>query len=543
MKMRVKERSAVFAALLIICSPDGPPAPTTLAAAQVSDAGDVKHGPIEIDLVRIAQANGVPALYANAGGEYTVRPDREVEIHVQIWRSDTVLAVVPRLIIDWGVGGGVDERDRIHCGPCSLNRTYTTEGKYAVTVTMDDRAGGVTSRAFTLKVEDPATPPTATQCLGSGNQDVINRALSQAGSVALLCQGAVFELTESVVMRASGQRIYTEGLPTDARRAVLRLASPALTTAVMMTDRSDAVLSHVIIDGNRPGLGYYGIGGALVNAGGVSRGQTIRFVKIQEPRGWTSLHLIEGNASGACNRAVVEDNEIGPAGNSDGTWADGISLACRDSTVRRNQIVDATDGGIVVFGAPGSVVEQNTVRARTRTLLGGINLVDYQPYQGDFSGTIVRNNLIEAASAPIHIAMAMGVRPWVCLADGVGDNEFLLYGATVTGNTLGGALMRYGLAVDGVRNWVVTDNVDVAAHTGTPTQSCRGRHPASPRGMQFHGARSFGLFQPDFAEAQLESALWAMGPPPRVLAVAYQGVGRAQLNSPSYRSSVAIDLR
>jgi hypothetical protein len=74
--------------------------------------------------------------------------------------------------------------------------------------------------------------------------------------------------------------------------------------------------------------------------------------------------------------------ELGPAGQPDGTWADGISLACTDSVVRNNTIVDATDGAIVIFAAPGSIIEDNVIRAETRTLLGGIKLVDYAVYGG-----------------------------------------------------------------------------------------------------------------------------------------------------------------
>lgn len=75
----------------------------------------------------------------------------------------------------------------------------------------------------------------------------------------------------------------------------------------------------------------------------------------------------------------MENNESGPAGNSNETWADGISLACTNSTVRNNLIIDAPDGGIVIFGAPGSIIEGNIIRAETRTLLGGITMVDYDP--------------------------------------------------------------------------------------------------------------------------------------------------------------------
>jgi hypothetical protein len=123
---------------------------------QGSAAGDVKNGPIEIALVRVAQTDGVPAFYAFAGGEYVVRPDLEVEIYVQIWTSNPTVQN-PRLIVDWGDG----ERDNIGCGSCRLARTYRTEGRYRVTVTMDDRISGVTTRAFTLNVTNPVAPPTS----------------------------------------------------------------------------------------------------------------------------------------------------------------------------------------------------------------------------------------------------------------------------------------------------------------------------------------------------------------------------------------------
>lgn len=153
---------ALVAAITIAACSQGPSSPTKVTSrsekipevaaiggtVRSSAAGDVKNGPIEMDLVRVGQTDGVPAFYAFAGGTYTVKPNREVEIYVQIWTSNPAVTTVPRLIVDWGVG----EPDNIHCGPCRLSRTYQTEGRYTVTVTMDDRVGGVTRRTFTLNV-------------------------------------------------------------------------------------------------------------------------------------------------------------------------------------------------------------------------------------------------------------------------------------------------------------------------------------------------------------------------------------------------------
>lgn len=50
-------------------------------------------------------------------------------------------------------------------------------------------------------------------------------------------------------------------------------------------------------------------------------------------------------------------------------WADGISLSCKFSTVTNNTVTGATDGGIVIFGSPGSHIYNNTVKANNVSLL------------------------------------------------------------------------------------------------------------------------------------------------------------------------------
>ncbi len=365
----------------------------------------------------------------------------------------------------------------------------------------------VTPSVSATPVPTRTPEPTATSlpCLSSGNQDDINARLRVAGSLAVLCQGAVFELTGSILISADRQQIYTEGFPTDERRAVLRIVSTEVTTAVLMRDYSDIVLGSVIIDGNRPNLGHKD-GDALVYAGGYSSGQVIRASRIMEPRSWSTLHLIE-----PCSDALVEDNEIGPAGSPDGTWADGISLACTNSIVRNNRIVDATDGAIVIFEATGSIIEGNIIWAETRTLLGGIHMVSSDLYGGNYTGTVVRNNIIESAGAVIRIAVPMGPRTWLCLD--ANSNVNTIYGGTVTNNILRGEKIQYGFIVDGVRDWTVIDNIDESTHIGTPTVDCNGQIASSPAGFQYYPPRAEGVFQPEFVPANLELALWAIKDP------------------------------
>jgi hypothetical protein len=369
-----------------------------------------------------------------------------------------------------------------------------------------------TSAAATIEPTTGApASPASLACVGSGDQNAINARLRQSGSAAL-CPGAMFDLTGPVIVDADGQQIYTEGRPTGGTRATLRLASASLTTAVLMRDFDGAVLSNVIVDGNRDVLGPRS-GDALVYAGGYADGQIIRGNRVMNTRSWSSVHLIQGHSeSQACTNGLVEDNEIGPAGTSDDMqWADGISLACSHSRVRRNVITDATDGAIVVFGAVGSVIEDNTIRAETRTLLGGINMVDEGPYAGSYVGTVVHRNVIDASGAVIRIGLGMGPRVWGCLAAAAAGDT--ITGGTVTGNTLRGPKMQYGYAVDGVSDWTVTGNVDEAGHAGRPSTDCNGRVASRPAGFLYTPAHAKGVFQPAFAPGRLDLALWAIVAP------------------------------
>ena len=354
---------------------------------------------------------------------------------------------------------------------------------------------------------EPEIPDVAT-CLESGTEADINALLVGEGAKVELCAGSVFEISNRIEINANGQQIYTQDKPTDDTRAVLRLVSTRESTVVIMRDFDNAELSHLIIDGNRPELGYGG-GDALIYAGGSSFGQIIRHLDIIEPRSWSALQIIQGHPAPEppCRGAIVENNVIGPAGQYDGTWSDGISLACRNSIVRNNVIFDATDGGIVIFDSPGSLIEGNLIQAKTRTMLGGINMVDYGPYEGDYTETTVKNNIIEAVGDVIRIGIGMGTRVWVCVDR---DYDLILRGAIVTNNILSGDYFQYGFIVDGVVDWTVTDNISEATHSGVPTVDCHGKVASPPAAFMIHPARATGTFQPEFEEADIELALWAI---------------------------------
>ena len=355
----------------------------------------------------------------------------------------------------------------------------------------------------------------ASSCIASGTEAAINAALVGTGAQAVLCPGAVFELSNPVTFTAPNQQLYTQGDPTGSTRAILRVASTSLATAVQGNGQSGVVVSDIQVDGNRPNLGLDSSGGALLEMGGAGTGQTVQGVYAHDTRSWSTLHFIEGAVTGSvpqCQNGKILNNQIGPAGNPGlpgvtGGWADGISMACGNTEVEGNTVTDATDGGIVVFGAPGSTISGNTIIARTQQLFGGINMVDYAPMNGNYTGTLVTGNTIDAAGALIKTGIAMGQQVWNCLT---GTN----YGATVTNNTLEGPYMGYGFPVDGVSDWTVSGNVDNSTHVGTQTAGgCFGSPAAAqPAAFQDENATG-GSLQSQYVSATLDNLLGTLNGP------------------------------
>jgi parallel beta-helix repeat protein len=198
----------------------------------------------------------------------------------------------------------------------------------------------------------------------------------------------------------------------------------------------------------------------------------------------------------ACRDAKILGNTISDAGTATATVtrADGISLACGTSEVRDNTVTNATDGGIVIFGAPGSTIAGNTITAVSQNELGGINLVDYAPVDGNYTGTTVTGNIIDGKSAFIKVGVAMGPQVWGCRTSGKN------YGATVTGNIVEGENVGYGYAVNGVRAWKVTGNTDTARHVGVTSAGCAGA-TSQPRAFQVASAIS-SVLQRQFVSGQ-----------------------------------------
>jgi len=253
--------------------------------------------------------------------------------------------------------------------------------------------------------------------------------------------------------------------------------------------------------------------------GGNINNQEVAYIDARDSRSWTLLHILNGdfytdesgNKRSRCSGFKVHDSTFGPSGlpeldsQGQGQWSDGISLGCEQSEVTNNVITDTTDGGIVIFGSPGSLISGNTVRAVHRQAISGIVMVDYFQ-DGNLNNVRVTNNVVDAAGAYIRVGIGMGTSTYLCNYQDKPNR-----GGIVSNNRLTGNYMGYGFAISGVSNWTVEGNISEARHSGTFVHdTCNGR-PTTPGSFLIQRNLSQGNFQGEFSDASLEGIFDVVG--------------------------------
>ncbi|KAJ3831913.1 hypothetical protein F5878DRAFT_41917 [Lentinula raphanica] len=324
--------------------------------------------------------------------------------------------------------------------------------------------------------------PRASSCFAADPintlTDRMNVALNSSGQgyILSLCPNTEYPIQAPILFAASNQEISTQGYPTDDSRALIIVNGTVFngtgqTTAIDGTcTQCDGVrLRNVQINGSRNGGGPVN-GGGNVEMGGSNSNQLVEYVKSYNPRGWTCLHVSEGALN--CNNITIQNNDVGPCGTDDfQQWADGLSISCQNAVVRNNMVENPTDGGIVIFGSPGTQVYNNTIWVVNQTLLGGINMVDYDPWSGNYTNTVVHNNTIlggfsdekeepnetdgtSSDDVIIKIGIAIGPRTW--FGTRYGNNVSL--SGQVYNNRLSGAF-SYAIGMTSAKNFTVENNV------------------------------------------------------------------------------------
>lgn len=339
------------------------------------------------------------------------------------------------------------------------------------------------------------------------------QAVLDRGEDLVLMQGQVYELTDTLRYTRKGQKIYTEGAAYPAQYATLRIADAELMQLLDGGGIEDLRLEHVICDGNRyafPPLPKPLVGGGGqpplvlfgVNGG---HGAVIRENVFMSTRTWATLKVHEGASACRVENNLVLGAGVDARGNGRElsevpfNWGDAISVAAEGTVVRNNLILDPTDVGIVLYGAPGSLVEDNVIASISRESLGGINLVDpiglyclnEEETEYDYRGDIIRNNYVDAFGARIHMGYPIGAPQWAPKFAG----KFLV-GGKVVGNTMAGGAAAYGFVADTIKQWTITGNRSTATYSGKTTGP-------NPKANPPHGPAPF-VYN---AETTLESEL------------------------------------
>ncbi|KAK3935323.1 hypothetical protein QBC46DRAFT_462142 [Diplogelasinospora grovesii] len=259
-------------------------------------------------------------------------------------------------------------------------------------------------------------------CISSGNQDTINQLLQSGGAdtVVSLCPGTTIPITDSIVFTADGQEISTQGYPADDTRATIIIQPGSnVTSAIRGNWQNHVRVLNIQVDGNRPNAGAFG-GDALLEMGGGTDGQTVSHVVAKNTRSWSCMHFIgSGQDDNPCRNANITFNTVGPCGeegtdaNGNGLWADGMSIECVTSTITDNSVTGSTDGGIVIFGSPGSHFLRNTITSSDTYLgFGAINMVD-PSYGGNYSNVVVSDNIITGVGNGLfELGIGMGSQIW-----------------------------------------------------------------------------------------------------------------------------------
>lgn len=337
---------------------------------------------------------------------------------------------------------------------------------------------GAESKPTPQSAPQPAAPAKPGPQALAPNADL--QAVLDRGENVLLQPGKVYPIKKALQFKVPNQSISTLGATHLSEYAILRIVDKECPQIVNGNNQNGVVLEKLVLDGNRyqlSSMGASNLGGqALAHfGGGTAKDQVIRNCVFMSPRSWSTLKVHEGgtNIKVESNIFLGAGSDIRGNGRDGGErvvgWGDGVTCAARATLIRDNLIIDPTDGAVVVFGAPGTIVEENVIACISRESLGGVNMVDpigFYAIDGDkvrtdYRGTIVRKNLFDAFGARMHITVPMGGPIWAPRTRGT-----VLVGGAVVDNVLRGGAAGYGFALNGVDQFTVTGNVSTATHSG-----------------------------------------------------------------------------
>src|SRR5205085_785450 len=243
---------------------------------------------------------------------------------------------------------------------------------------------------------------------------------------------------------------------------------------------SGAKLKAVWVDGGRGRLKFAQAQMNDINVllqGGA--GTQVSDCLLSDTAGWTSLQVF-GSAEGRpCSNVSIVHNLVtayssqhyssDPANFT--PWADGLSCACENTLIQENEVVDATDVGIIIYRAAPAIqksqVRNNRVFSAGNSAYAAyaadpLTVASASAPSPDFTGSMVQNNTLwTGPNSHFDIALAVGTRAFFGNPDVNPDPSATGLGASFTGNVTGSlsAQVGSGIGVCGMKNVTVQSNV------------------------------------------------------------------------------------
>lgn len=328
----------------------------------------------------------------------------------------------------------------------------------------------------------PGSPKSHGNISGDALQQILNES---AGKTVLLRKHTVIYLERTLVI-PPGVTLATDGLPDNTRHGemarlvrahgfnapLVLIRSPASDTHGIFAQKSGA-LTNLWVDGGRTNDSLFVPQAVNIQVEG-GNGALVADNFIANTLGWTSVHALSTLEGKKCADLRIVDNLITvyPSGHYDKTWADGLSIGCENALVAGNQIVDATDVGIVLFtsypATQRSQVLGNKVLSAGNSAFAAYGVDPLYSYTGkpderpDFSGSKVSNNILWSGEHTHFVmGLAIGTAAWTFVRDGHEAPNNIGTGATVTNNTTNGigTNLNAGIVISGMLNATVQGNV------------------------------------------------------------------------------------
>ena len=218
--------------------------------------------------------------------------------------------------------------------------------------------------------------PTGGGGFPGGSAAALQAALNATppGGTVTLAERAVVRVDQPITI-PPGVSLTTSGAP--APRAYARMGRLVRMNAfgdAMLKLSSGSQLRGVWVDGRRGAVGFNQPAMNVQTFGGDN--VVVDTNRFSEPAGWTNFQALGTFEGFRCGSEWVRWNLITAYVPSHaGGWTDGLSIACENTVVEANHILDATDVSIVVFRAypavQRSVVRWNTALNAGNSAYGG----------------------------------------------------------------------------------------------------------------------------------------------------------------------------